>query len=315
MKHERAVAVDTWRADGWVLCEELVPRETIDAAVADLALVFPPAEQYHADPEGERRRWLGTPPPSRERFVWPADGPGFRPEQHAWRCGFPFPGRGALNRLVVHPALVDFVTRALGTASVTLYQTQLTAKYTGFTNYEQPMHTDRNHSWLPARHGPPWDHVEGFLYLSDVRDGNAPTHLVSVCDARDRDPNEPVVMPAQDPELYACERPATGPRGSLLAYRNDVFHRAVDLTEPGGARFLLNVSYKVADRDWIGYHAWQSEANDPDWVTFVESCTPRELALLGFPPPGHPVWDAALLDATARRYPSLDLRPWREALR
>ena len=29
-------------------------------------------------------------------------------------------------------------------------------KYTGETNYEQPMHTDRNHSWLPAPSGPPF---------------------------------------------------------------------------------------------------------------------------------------------------------------
>jgi hypothetical protein len=306
-------AVETWRGDGWVLSDGLVDRETIDAAVADLALVFPTAEEYHADPEGERRRWLGTPPPSREPFVWPPDGPGFRPDQHAWNRGFPFPGTGALNRLVVHPAIVAFVERALG-PDVVLYQAQLTAKYTGFTNYEQPMHTDRNHSWLPARTEAPWDHVEGFLYLSDVDASTAPTHLVAVRDARGRDPNEPLVTPDRDPDLYACERPASGPRGSLLAYRNDVFHRAVDLTEPGDARFLLNVSYKAAGRDWIGYHAWQSDANSFEWVAFVESCTPRELALLGFPPPGHPVWDGALLDATARRYPNLDLYPWRAAL-
>ncbi|HZR11708.1 MAG TPA: hypothetical protein VFC33_00530 [Acidimicrobiia bacterium] len=310
---ERAAA--TWREHGWVLCEGLVDRDTIDAAVADLALVFPTPEQYHADPDGERRRRLGTPPPSDEAYVWPPDGPGFRPLQHAWKRDFPFPGSGALNRLLVHPAIVELMTSALGADDVVVYQAQLTAKYTGFTNYEQPLHTDRNHSWLPARHGPPWDHVEGFLYLSDVTDGTAPTRLVSVRDSVRHDPGEPLVLPAWDPELYASERPAAGPRGSLLAYRNDVFHRAVDLTEPGGARFLLNVSYKVADRDWIGYHAWQSHANSSEWVAFVEGSTARELALLGFPPPGHRVWDAALLDATARRYPNLDLRPWREALR
>ena len=41
--------------------------------------------------------------------------------------------------------------------------------------------------------------------------------------------------------------------------------------------------------------------------------TPRELELFGFPPPGHPIWDAALLDGTAERYPDLDLTPWRDA--
>ena len=120
-------------------------------------------------------------------------------------------------------------------------------------------------------------------------------------------------MPDGAPGLYACERPARGVRGSLLAYRPDVFHRAVPMTEPGGARFLLNVSYKVAGQDWIGYHSMQSRATHPGWVQFVEGSTPRELELFGFPPPGHPVWNDALLDATALRYPGLDLGPWRAA--
>ena len=59
-------------------------------------------------------------------------------------------------------------------------------------------------------------------------------------------------------------------RGSLLVYRPDVFHRGVDLTRPGSHRFLLNVSYKVAGNDWIGYHTVQSNATHPAWVQFVE---------------------------------------------
>src|SRR6476619_2409681 len=77
-------------------------------------------------------------------------------------------GSGALNRLAVHPAIVDCAERALATTDIRLYQAHTAAKYTGETNYEQPMHTDRNHSWLPAPSGPPWWHLETFLYLSDV---------------------------------------------------------------------------------------------------------------------------------------------------
>jgi hypothetical protein len=176
------------------------------------------------------------------------------------------------------------------------------------------MHTDRNHSWLPALSEPPWWNLETFLYLSDVHDGVAPTHLVSRRDAAGRDTTAPLIMPKGDPELYAAERPAPGVRGSLLAYRNDVFHRGVDITAPGGARFLLGVAFKVAGHDWIGYDAPQSRSTSPDWVAFAERCTPRELELFGFPPPGHAIWNAALLDATATRYPKLDLGPWRAAL-
>ncbi len=307
------VEVEAWQADGWALVEGLVGTDEIDAATVDLAAIFPTAEQYRADPAGETERRLGVPPPTREVYTWPPDGPGFRPEQHRWQALFPFPGSGALNLLCVHPSIVDFMERALQTPDIRIYQAAMSAKYAGFTNYEQPMHTDRNHSWLPPRPGPPWWHVESFLYLCDVTDGNAPTHLVCAADSAGRDPTAPLIMPGRDPDIYAAERAATGVRGSLLAYRSDVFHRGVDLVEPGGARFLLNCSYKVAALDWIGYHSMQSRATSLDWDAFVERASPRQLELFGFPPPGHPVWDAEMLDATARRYPKLDLSPWRAA--
>ena len=91
-------------------------------------------------------------------------------------------------------------------------------------------------------------------------------------------------------------------------------HRGVDITKPNGARFLFNVSFKVAGLDWLGYHSVQSNAQHPGWVQFVEESTPRELELFGFPPPGHSVWTTALVEATALRYPKLDLEPWRRAL-
>ncbi|HEX9548745.1 MAG TPA: phytanoyl-CoA dioxygenase family protein [Acidimicrobiales bacterium] len=306
--------VKVWQTDGWVLVEGMVGTDEIDAASPDLSELFPSPEAYHADPDGERERWLGRPGESRELYVWPPDGPGFRPEQHRWRADFPFAGSGALSRLCVHPAIVDFAERCLQTRELRLYQAGLSAKYTGETNYEQPMHTDRNHSWLPARCEPPWWQLQVFLYLSDVHEDDAPTHLVPLHGSHGRATTVWGVMPAQDPDLYAAERPVPGVRGSLLAYRSDVFHRGVDLTEPGAARFLLGVAFKVAGQDWIGFDAPQSRSNSLDWVTFVEGSTPRELDLFGFPQPGHPIWDPLMLDQTAERYPKLDLAPWRAAL-
>ena len=313
-RQARETELAAWNQDGWVLLDGLVGIGEIDAAAADLPVIFPTPAHWHADPTVETERWLGQPPVPRHDYVWPAEGPGFRPEQHRWQREFPFPGSGALNRLCVHPAIVDFATRALRTDDLRLYQAGMSAKFTGDANYEQPLHTDRNHSWLPPRAEPPWLHVEAFLYLSDVDTGTAPTHLVSVLDSRGRPTTTPLIMPDTDPDLYAAERPAPGVRGSLLAYRPDVFHRAVNLTTPGGARFLLNVSFKVAGQDWIGYHTQQSRATWPAWVEFVERSTPRDLALFGFPPPGHPIWTRDLLAATAERYPKLDLRAWAEAL-
>jgi hypothetical protein len=70
----------------------------------------------------------------------------------------------------------------------------------------------------------------------------------------------------------------------------------------------------VAGQDWIGYHSMQSRATSPHWTRFVEGSTTRELALFGFPEPGHPIWSSELVEETQLLYPKLDLDPWRSAL-
>jgi len=306
--------VAAWRDGGWTLLEGLIGEDEIDSATADLVDIFPTAAEFFADPEGTTERWRGRPPtrPTGE-YVWPPDGPGFRPEQHRWRVEFPF-ASAALNRLCVHPSIVDFMERALGSTDIRIYQTGMSAKYSGAANYEQPMHTDRNHSWVAAHPDEQWWHVESFLYLCDVDTGNAPTHLVSVDDSRGRKTTAPLIFPQQDPQIYAAERPAIGPRGSLLVYRTNTFHRGVDVTEPDRARFLMNVAYKHAAHEWIGFDTAQSRSSSLEWVAFVEGSTPRELELFGFPPPGHPIWSDSFIDATNEKYPKLDLTPWRAAL-
>jgi hypothetical protein len=306
--------VDTWREQGWVLLDDLVGTDRIDAAADDLDLLFPSAEEYNADPEGVTARRRGHPLKPREEFTWPDDGPGFRPDQQRWMGTFPFEGAGVLNRLCVHPSIVDFAERALGSGDIRLYQAHASAKYSGLTNYEQPMHTDRNHSWLPAVGQAPWWNLEGFLYLSDVTEDENPTRMVSLRDSANIDSPYPVVLPQMDPSLYAAEQTCPGVRGSYLAYRSDVWHRGAAFGTPGTARFVVALAFKRAGHDWIGYDQQQSVSTGSGWTRFVEGSTPRELELFGFPPPGHEIWTTALLDETAGRYPKLDLSPWREAL-
>jgi len=307
--------VAAWRADGWVLLEGLVGTDEIDAVLEDLHQTYPTNDDYHRDPVGETQRRRGNPIARQEDFIWPDEGPGFRPEQQRWSDPFPFAGSGNLNRLCVHPSIVDFAERALDTPDIRLYQIHLTAKYEGLTNYEQPMHTDRNHSWLPAVGEAPWWNLEGFLYLSDVTAADNPTRLVGIRDSENVSERTPVLMPDFAPEIYRAERQAIGPRGSYLAYRSDVFHRGGPFAEPDRARFVLALAFKRAGQDWLGYDQAQSRSTAAEWTRFAESCSPRELELFGFPPPGHPIWTAELLDATAIRYPGLDLSPWRRPLR
>ncbi len=306
--------VDTWRTEGWVLLEGIVGTDEIDAVLNDLHEIFPTTEEHGDDPDGELERRRGKPRMREEEFVWPDDGPGFRPAQQLWSQVFPFRGTGILNRLCVHPSIVDFAERALDDHDIRLYQIHLTAKYEGITNYEQPLHTDRNHSWLPAVGSPPWWNLEGFLYLSDVTAAENPTRMVSTRDSKGVSPRTPVLMPDFAPDLYAAERPAIGMRGSYLAYRSDVFHRGAAFGSGGTSRAVLALAFRRAGHEWIGYDQAQSRSTGPEWTTFVEGCSPRQLELFGFPRPGHAIWTVALLEETGIRYPKLDLEPWRQAL-
>jgi hypothetical protein len=114
-------------------------------------------------------------------------------------------------------------------------------------------------------------------------------------------------------DLYAAEVPASGPAGTILAYRPDVYHRGVRITAPRAARFMLHVSYKPAATDWLGSYGLPNAGEDMSWYRFVARATVRQLTVLGFPAPGHPYWTEQTLDGVAARYPMLDLTPWREA--
>jgi hypothetical protein len=74
------------------------------------------------------------------------------------------------------------------------------------------------------------------------------------------------------------------------------------------------IAFKNAEVEWIGYDTQQNRSTGTEWTAFAEESTPRELALFGWPPPGHPVWDERLLARTQERYPDLDLGPWRAVL-
>jgi hypothetical protein len=60
---------------------------------------------------------------------------------------------------------------------------------------------------------------------------------------------------------------------------------------------------------------WAGRSHEPGWYRFAHRAAPRQLALFGFPPPGHPYWTKATLAGTAQRYPGLNMTPWQHALR
>ncbi len=284
----------SWTEDGWCVLEEAVSGEDLAAAQNAVAKLFPRAEEMaSATQDGELERWR----------TWDA----------AWP-EFPFRSR-SLNSVVVSDVMIDLAQELLGTEDVRLYLAIVTAKYAGQpSEYNQLLHTDfPNHTLTVPRPEPGYHQMETFIYLNHVGPHNGATRFVS----RARTKQIPVEQHTLNYEdfgaLYDEPGDASAPAGSIVVYRPDVYHRSVDFTDPGQARFMLHVSYKPASMEWGGYQAWPFKGFSMEWHNFVQQSTPRQLTALGFPAPGHPFWTDDTLAGVGRRYPELDLTPWRAA--
>jgi hypothetical protein len=287
---EFASAAKQWQEEGWALVEGLIPTDDIDAAADDVARLYggDTFDNYN------KAKGFGDGQP---------DGKQFRATQFDGMRGFPFADCPTLNSLFVHPRLVAFAQAALQEDDVRIYQAAAWGKWAGAINYEQPLHQDGNHSLIPPRMEPGFWHLETFLYLSDVDEDSAPPRLVPRSQSN----------VAYD-ELYQHEVVATAKRGTLLAYRSDVWHRGSDFGREDASRFVVVVAFRPASADWFGYDAFPRLGNSSVFNEFVAGKTPDELALFGIPRPGHAYWNEATVDAMAQRHPGLDMTPWRAAL-
>ena len=206
-----------WEEDGWCVVPGLLPPEIIAAAQAVLPGLVPTADEYADDAD-------------------PARNEPFRVDSHRVMPRFPFED-GALNDIVVHDRIIDLAEQLPGVADtdLRLYQAMLSAKYgEGALSDEQLLHVDfGNHTLVVPRHEPGYQQLELFVYLSDVTPETGATRVVS----RRLTPDIPVertyLSQTDYADLYAAEVPASGPAGSILAYRPDVYHRGVRMTAPG----------------------------------------------------------------------------------
>ncbi|HEX2174411.1 MAG TPA: phytanoyl-CoA dioxygenase family protein [Nocardioidaceae bacterium] len=207
-----------------------------------------------------------------------------------------------------------------------LYSAEAWAKYTGAAEYNQALHRDYlNHTLVVPTDAVAYQQVEMFVYLVDVPEELGPPHMLSrqhtqsfpakpnwyprSAPGADAD-SAGFVAPTAHPELYDAEESATGPAGTVVAFQPSTFHRGTALSAPRGVRYSMHVNYRPSVAEWAQRHSWVSHSHDPDWYRFVERATPRQLALFGFPPPGHPYWTTDTLAGVAQRYPDLDLSPW-----
>lgn len=296
-----------WREHGFVILPGFVPAAELGPALEELPLMYPTAEGFH---DGSDQR--------RDRFT-----------VDEWAGIDSFPFRSAeLSLLAVSDRVVDLAETLLADTGLRISSAEAWAKYTGAAGYDQPLHRDYlNHTLMVPADDPRFRQLEMFVYLVDVPEELGPPSLVSRTRTaalpakpnwypRDdgADPGRGWVATAASPELYAAEVRAAGPAGTVVAWETSTFHRGTALTRPRGARYTMHLAYRPARAEWAQRMSWPMRGHEREWYQFVPRATPRQLALFGFPPPGHPYWTEATLDGTAQRYPGLNMAPWRKAL-
>jgi hypothetical protein len=271
---------------GFTVVESFLDPDTLSAAQDALWEVYPRPEAYFADPAAYEK---------------------FTRSQFAGLRLFPY-APPALNRVPVYPDLLDAAERFLQTTEIDCYKIELWAKYAGAIDYDQAHHRDYgNHTIVAPRADGLMPQMTCFILLSDVTELDGPTKAVPI----DKTRHLPIgVQRTEMGELFDDEVAVTGPAGSILIYKTDVFHRGSNFKAPGRSRFVMPVDFKARGWRWQGKLAWPNYANSPHWAEAMTAMTPRQRDVFGWPPIGDPYWNAQTLSDVAMRYPELDLSPY-----
>lgn len=283
---------------GYVIVERFLEASELDGALAEIDRLLPGWVDYcngsrSAKPDG----W------DEGRPRYPLD-----------PTRFPFPGEH-LNRITLHPELRRFAALQVGHDDLFCEQSSLSVKCAGHNaDREQHMHCDYgNHTLAYPPDDPGYWQTAYLLYYTDVTLEHAPTAVCSWQHYRGELLVPAVVSPETRPELYAHEVKTIVPAGALLAYSMRTFHRGTRFLGEGG-RLAHFITYAPAAWKWLGITGWPEHGIRAEFNAWIESATPEERCLLGFPPPGHVYWTEETLAGVAARYPGMDMRPyWRAA--
>jgi hypothetical protein len=300
-------AAQHWQTHGFVILPGFVPAGELKPALDELPAMYPTADGFHDGTDERRNR--------------------FTVDEWAGIDSFPF-GSTELSLLAVSDRIAGLAEALLAEPDLRISSAEAWAKYTGAAAYDQPLHRDYlNHTLMVPADDPRFRQLEMFVYLVDVPEELGPPSMLSLTQttrlpakpnwfprSSGADAEEGWVDTAGNPDLYEAEVRASGPAGTVVAWAPETFHRGTALALPRGTRYTIHLAYRPASAEWAQRMAWANISHEPAWYEFVYRATPRQLALFGFPPPGHRYWTETTLAGTAQRYPSLDLTPWRAAL-
>lgn len=292
-----------WLAHGFVMLPAYIPSGELGPAQDELETMFPTPAGFHDGTD-----------PRHSRFI---------ADEFAGIDSFPFTSV-ELSLLAVSDHLVQLARHLLGADEVRIYSAEAWAKFSGAADYDQMLHRDYlNHTLLVPTTAPDYQQVEMFVYLADVPEELGPPHMLSQTQTRNF-PAKPNWYPRAEldtgpsgfvsaiarPDLYEAEVSGAGPAGTVIAFGPGTFHRGTAMTAPRGARYTMHLSFRPAAVEWAHRHSWAHRSHNPEWYQFVPRATPQQLALFGFPPPGHPYWTPETIAGVAKRYPELDMAAW-----
>ena len=276
------IAMEQWRTEGWAILPRFL---NVDNAIKVMQKEYP----------------LDTVNPKQD---FGSDGSTDFPCKH-----------DAINRISVHPKLIDVACDLLGTSDIELSQSVAWAKYglpaeNEQSNRDQRIHMDYgNHYWT---HPPPFDRpdaVAAIIYYSDTTETGGVTAIVPRKGDKDPVYRWPYLhMPgiswkpffndrnAAEKSLSEEDRmlrkqcyereimPILKP-GDVLLYRLDVWHRGTPVF-PGKVRYVHNLLWKR--RDAHGMCLWNSGWTQKmyyGWLEdFICSLSEKQRKILGFPP-------------------------------
>lgn len=286
--------IDHWKQHGYVIIEKFLSEAEIDAVRDNLYCYMPTWDEYVARPP-----------------VF-ADLHGSTRSSPGWvRYEFPYVN-AALNKVALHPFLVAFAERLVGHDRIALSHGAIVGKYAGKGDYDQELHPDYSNNTLAfPKDGTEVVDIPMIVYHTDVTLDLGPTYVVSKEHTRHLVTDGYRFHSRREfPELYAVERAATVPAGSVLIYDMRTFHRGSAMRSAEGVRFSQFVAFHTTGPAWLGSTSFQGAGGKPAMDALITRATPRERELIGFPAPGDPYWDEETLAGVAARYPDMDMSPY-----
>jgi hypothetical protein len=236
-----------FKKDGFLIVENFLAPEERDAALKGFFEWFsPPYEEWLALGKQNNR-------PQQKLFPWDNSG---------------------LNLAMTHPNLIDAVERIIGSREIRLSEAHLGAKY--FEMDKSPgtpvdhFHLDYGNNTLgPELEEDDFQHIFAFYYFDEVKEGMGPIQMVP----NGKTKSEAVRMIV--------------PGGSICLYTPFTLHAASAFKVPGH-RAVAWVGFSRKDRLWDGARSftYKSGANFQAMNRFIAEASPRQLEMIGFPPPG-----------------------------